>query len=106
MAVFDDMIADILSNKNLNPMVTNYCFYHIILFCHSKKYSIHYFFMKTPNKSELQQIAFNHSSDIGFQDFMNLYKKCTAKPYSFLVIDITLALDNSSRFRKDLLGRI
>ena len=62
--------------------------------------------MKIPNKSGLQQIAFNHSSDIGFQDFMNLYKKCTAKPYSFLVIDITLALDNSSRFREDLLGRI
>ena len=30
--------------------------------------------MKNPNKRELQQIAFNHSSDIDFQDFMNLYK--------------------------------
>ena len=29
---------------------------------------------------------------------MNLYKKCTAKPYSFLLIDTTLASDNSSRF--------
>ena len=37
--------------------------------------STHYFVMKIPNKRELQQIAFNHSSDIGFQDFMNLYKK-------------------------------
>ena len=51
--------------------------------------------MKIPNKGELQQIAFNHSSDIDFHDFMNLYKKCTAKPYSFLVIDTTLASDNS-----------
>ena len=34
---------------------------------------------------------------------MNLYKKCTAKPYSFLVIDTTLALDNPLRFRKNLL---
>ena len=34
---------------------------------------------------------------------MNLYKKCTAKPCSFLVIDTTLATDNSSRFRKNLL---
>ena len=31
--------------------------------------------MKIPNKRELQQIAFSHSSDIDFQDFMNLYKK-------------------------------
>ena len=37
---------------------------------------------------------------------MNLYKKCTEKPYSFLVIDTTLASDNSSRFRKNLLERI
>ena len=46
--------------------------------------------MKTPNKLELQQIAFNHLSDMDFQDFMNLYKKCTAKPYFFLVIDALL----------------
>ena len=46
--------------------------------------------MKIPNKRELQQIAFNNSSDIDFQDSMNLYKKCSAKPYSFLVIDTTL----------------
>ena len=62
--------------------------------------------MKIPNKRELQQIAFNHSSDIDFQDFMNLYKKCTAKPYSFLVIDTTLISNNSSRLRKNLLERI
>ena len=42
-----------------------------------------FFVMKIPNKQELQQIAFNHSSDIDFKDFMNLYKKCTAKPYIF-----------------------
>ena len=53
--------------------------------------------MKIPNKRELQQIASNHSSDSDFQDFMNLYKKCTAKPYSFVVIDATLASGNSSR---------
>ena len=68
--------------------------------------STHYFIMKIPNKQELQQIAFNHSSDIDFKDFMNLYKKCTAKPYSFLVIDATLASDNPLRFRKNLLERI
>ena len=62
--------------------------------------------MKIPNKQELQQIAFNHSPNIDFRDFMNLYKKCTAKPYSFLVIDTTLASDNPLRFRKNLLERI
>ena len=39
-------------------------------------------------------MASHNSSDIDFKDFMNLYKKCTAKPYSFLVIDATLASDN------------
>ena len=62
--------------------------------------------MKISDKRELQQIAFNHSSDIDFQDFMNLYKKCTAKPYSFLVIDTTLASDNYLRFRKNILETI
>ena len=32
--------------------------------------STHYFIMKIPNKREFQQIAFNPSSDIDFQDFM------------------------------------
>ena len=59
--------------------------------------------MTIPNKWKLQQIAFNHSGDIVFKDFMNLYKKCTAKAYSFLVIDGTLASVNPSRFRKNLL---
>ena len=62
--------------------------------------------MKIPNKRELQQIAFNHPSDIGFQDFMNFYKNSTVEPYSFLVIDTTFASDNSSRFRKNLLDTI
>ena len=41
--------------------------------------SRHYFIMKIPKKRELQHLVFNHSSDIDFNDFMNLYKKCTAK---------------------------
>ena len=60
------------------------------------------------NKQERQEIVFNHSSDIDFKYFINLYmKKCTAKycPILFLVIDATLASDNPVRFRKNLLGR-
>ena len=62
--------------------------------------------MKIPNKRELQQITFNHSSAIDLIDFMNLYKKFTAKRYSFLVMDPTLASDNPLNFRKTLLKRI
>ena len=118
--VFDDMIADMFSNKKLNPIVTE-------LFIRGRKLNIslvfitqsyfavpknirlnstHYFVMKIPNKRELQQIAFNHSSDIDFQDFMNLYKRSTVEPYSLLVMDTTLSSDNSLHFRKNLLETI
>ena len=53
--------------------------------------------MKTPNKTELQQIALNHSSDIDFKE------PCTKEPYSFLVNDTTLPSDDPLRFRKNLL---
>ena len=62
--------------------------------------------MKIPNKREFQEIVINHSSDTDFEDFMNLYKKCTAKLYYLLVFDTTLASYNPSRFRKNLLDRI
>ena len=62
--------------------------------------------MKIPDKRELPQIGFNYSWDINFQDFINIYKKCTAKSYAFLVTDTTLASDNSSRFTKKLLETI
>ena len=68
--------------------------------------STHYLIMKVLNKQELQKIAFNNLSDIDFKSFINFYKKCTAKPYYFLVIDTTLASDNSIRFRKSLLERV
>ena len=68
--------------------------------------STHCFVVKIPNKRELQQIAFNDSPDIDFQDFMNLYKKCTTKPYSFFVIDTTLASDSPLRFRENLVETI
>ena len=56
--------------------------------------------MKISNKSELQQIGLNNSSDIIFKYFMKIYKKCTGKPYSFSVIDTTLSSDNLFKFRK------
>ena len=105
LIVFDDVIADMLSNKKLNLIVNEFVIgdrkLNIFLVFITQSYfaipkyirlnSKHYFTMKIPNKRELQQIAFNHSSDIDFKDLMNLYKKYTAKPYCFLVIDATLA---------------
>ena len=112
------MIADILSNTKINLIVTALFIrgrkLNISLVSTTQSYfvvptnirpsSTHYFIMKIPNKREPQQSAFNHLSDIDFKDFLNLYKKCTAKPYSFLVIDAALASDNheNSRFRKNL----
>ena len=110
---------DILSNKKINRTVTELFIgarkLNISLDFITKTYfvvpksirlnSIHYFVMKIPNKKELQQTASNHLSDIDFQDFLNLYKKCTAKPYSFLAINTTLASDNSPHLRKNLLEK-
>ena len=61
----------------------------------------HFFIAKIPNRIELQQIT-NHSSDINTKDFVNIYRKCTSEPYSFLVNDTTLASNNPLRFRKNL----
>ena len=58
--------------------------------------------MKINNNRELQNIAFNHSANIDYQDFMKIYRESTREPYSFLTIDTTLSSSNSLRFRKNL----
>ena len=118
LIVFDDMIADMINNKKLNPVITELFIrgrkLNIYLVFITQSYfkvpkdvrlnSTHFFIMKIPNKRELQQIALNHSSDIDFKDFIMIYRKCTAEPYSFLVNDTTLPSDNPLRFRKNLLN--
>ena len=94
LIVFDDMI----NNKKLNPVVVLELFIRgrklkisIAVFTQSyfkvskdvRLNSTHFFLMKIPNKRELQQLVLNHSSDKEFKDFMNLYKKCTAKPLAW-----------------------
>ena len=81
------MIADMLSSEKLNSVVTE------SYFAVPKNIRLnprHYFVMKIQKKRELEQNAFNHSSDIYFQDFINLSKKCTGKPYSFLLLVLLL----------------
>ena len=90
---FDDRNAEMHSNKRLNPIV-------IELFIKGRKLNISlvlitqsylavpkyirlnfmlYIIRIIPKKRERQQIAFNHSPDIDFKDFTNVYKKCIAK---------------------------
>ena len=64
--------------------------------------SRHYLTMKINNKKELQNIAFNHSANIDYQDFMKIYRECTKEPYNFLTIDTTLPASDPLRFRKNL----
>ena len=106
LIVFDEMIADMINNKELNPIVTE-------LFIRGRKLNIsivfitpsyfkvpkdvrldstHFFIVKIPNKRELQQIALNLSSDINFKNFIKIYKKCTAEPCCFLVNDAMMVL--------------
>ena len=106
--MFDDILADMLSSKKLNPIVTGLYIRgrRLILFSCTKNIrpnSTQYFIMKIPNNREFQQITFNHSSDIEIKEFMNRWRKCTAKPYSFLVIDTTVASDYPLCFRKNIL---
>ena len=116
LIVFDVMIADTINKKKLNSIVTELFIrgrkLHISLVFITQSYfkvsrdvrlnTTHFLIMKIPNKRELQQIAINHSSDINTKDFINIYKKCTDKPYSFLVNDTTLSSDDPLRFRKNL----
>ena len=57
----------------------------LIKFIYMRLNLTHYSIMKIPNKRELQQISFNHSSDITFQDFTNLCKKYIASDKSLHV---------------------
>ena len=51
------------------------------------------FIVKFPSKRKLQQTALNYSSYIDFKDFINIYKKCRAEPYYFLINYTTLPSD-------------
>ena len=88
LIVFDDMIADMINNKNINPVVTELFIrgrklnISIVFITESyfqvpkdvRRNSTYSFIMKIPNKRELQQIALNHSSDINFKDVLKIKK--------------------------------
>ena len=112
------------SNKKCNPVVTEFfirgeklnislAFITQSSFAVPKNIrlnSTHQFIVELSNKLELQQ-SFKLRRNLIIPQILtskdiNLYKKYTAKPYSFLVIDTTLASDNPFRFRQNLLERI
>ena len=87
---FDDMIADIMSNKKFQTIIKGlfirYRKLNISLVFITQSYfsvskdvrvnTTHYFIMKTKNKRELRNIAINHSVDIDYQGFKKIYKEC------------------------------
>ena len=56
--------------------------------------------IKVNNNKELQNVAINHSADIDYKDFTEIYRKCIKEPYSFLTIDTTLPASDPLRFEK------
>ena len=99
LIVFDNIIADMINNKRLNPVVTKLFIRGIksnisIVFITQSYFKVrrdvrlnctHFFIAEIPNKRELQQTSLNHSSDIDFKNLINMYKKCTGEPYSFCI---------------------
>ena len=108
LIVFEDIIADLINIKKLNPVATGMFIrdrkLNILIVFITQSYfkvptdvrqnSTHFFIMKMSNKREVQQIALNHLSDIEFKYFIKIFKKFIAKPYSFLVNDTTLTSVN------------
>ena len=103
-SVFDDMIADIMTNKRFQAIIKQ-----LLIRCRKLNISLvfiapsyfsvpkdarlnstQYLIMKINNKRELQNTARNHSADIDYNDFMKIYRECTKEPFNFLTMDTTL----------------
>ena len=100
LIVFDDLIADIMTNKRFQAIIKELFIrfrkLNISLVYITQSYfsfpkeirlnSAHYLITKIHNKRELQQIVVNHSADIDYNDLLKIYKNCTNEPYSFLLL--------------------
>ena len=116
LIVFDDMIADIMTNKKFQAIIKE-------LFIRCRKLNISLVFitqsyfsvpkdvrlnsthliMKLNNRKELKSIAINHFEDIDYKDLYKIYRECTKEePFNFLTIDTTLPACDPLRFRKKL----
>ena len=79
------MIADTISNKKLNPLLTE-----LFIRCRNLNISIVFItqsYFKVPKDGRLNCIHFfvilNHWSGIDFEDFTKICKNSTAEPYFF-----------------------
>ena len=113
LIIFDDMIADIMTNKKFQAIIKELFIrcrkLNISLVFVTQSYlcipkdvrlnSTHYLIMKINNKRELQNIAINLSADIDYQDFIKICRECT---YNFLTIDTKLPASDPLTFRKNL----
>ena len=116
MIIFDDIIADIVTNKRFQAIIKKMFIrcrkLNISLVFITQSYfsvpkdvrlnSTHYLIMKISNKRELKNIAINHCADIDYQHFIKIYRECTKEPYIFLTIDATLPASAPLKFRKNL----
>ena len=115
LIVFDDMIADIISNKTFQAIIKELFIRCRILnislviitqsyfFCSNVRLNSTHLIMKIHNRKELQNIAINILADIDYNNFMMIYRVCTRKLYSFLTMDTTLPASDPLRFRLSLL---
>ena len=114
LIVFDDMIADIMTNKRFQAIIKELfirCRKLNIVFVTQSYFSVpkdvrlnsaHYLVIKINNRIELKNIATDNSADIDYRDFKKSYRECTKVPYNFLTIDTTLPASDPLRFRKKL----
>ena len=82
LIIFDDMISHVMS----------LCFLTQSYFSVPKDVRLnctHYILFKLNSKRELQNIAINHSADINYKNFIEIYRHCTKEPFHFLTIDTT-----------------
>ena len=114
LIIFDDMISHVMSDKKAQQ-VFKYLFIRCrklnisLCFLTQSYFSVpkdvrlnctHYIIFKLNNKRELQNIAINHSADIDYKDFIEIYRKCTETPYNFLIINTRETAD--MKFIKNL----
>ena len=97
LIVFDDMIADIESNKNFKRIIKE-LFYRArkinvsIVFITQSYFralkdarlnSTHYILMKIGNKKELKRIAEEKSGHLDYKNFLEMYNYCIKKTIFF-----------------------
>ena len=103
LIIIDYMISDVMSDRKAQQILKDLfircrklnislCFLTQPYFSVPKDVRLnctHYILFKLNSKRELQDIAINHSADVGYKDFIKIYRDCTSELFNFLVIDTT-----------------